>query len=107
LLNANVAFLAIQSIDTNHPNRSGAQISSYGSIIVSVGSIILGLLLERQNRTKDRESAEAAVSAYIHRSSYAKEPYQSSFLARMSHPSLGLETLAIMYSLPYALLMWG
>jgi len=91
LLNANVAFLGIQSVDHAAPYRSAAQISSYWSTVVSMGSVILGLLLDRQNHIKDRESAQAA----------------SAFLSKMTHPSLGLETLAIMYSLPYALLMWG
>ncbi|CAA7270225.1 unnamed protein product [Cyclocybe aegerita] len=92
LLNANVAFLAIQSVDIEQdPYRSAAQISSYLSVTASIGSIILGLLLIRQNRTKNRETAED-----VHK-----------FLLRRSHSSLGLETLAILYSLPYALLMWA
>ncbi|KAF8884897.1 hypothetical protein CPB84DRAFT_1788800 [Gymnopilus junonius] len=92
MLNANVAFLAIQSVDTNSdPYRSPAQIASYCSVIASLGSIVLGLLLVRQNRTKSRESVDE-VQAY---------------LERRSHPRLGLETLAILHSLPYALLMWG
>ena len=63
MLNANVAFLAIQSVDGNPDSyRSPAQISSYLSVIANVGSIILGLLLMRQNRTKSRETAGEAVS---------------------------------------------
>ena len=66
MLNANVAFLAIQSVDVNNvnggPYRSPAQISSYLSVIANIGSIILGLLLMRQNRTKSRETADEAVS---------------------------------------------
>jgi len=63
MLNANVAFLAIQSIDEEAtlPQRSAAQLASYVSILASIGSIILGLLLVRQNRTKTRESAVEAV----------------------------------------------
>ncbi|KAF8155641.1 hypothetical protein B0H34DRAFT_808691 [Crassisporium funariophilum] len=92
LLNANVAFLAIQSVDIDHnPYRSPAQISSYLSVIASIGSIILGLLLVRQNRTKNRDTASDA----------------ERFMRKRSHPLLGLETLAIMFSLPYAFLMWG
>ncbi|KAF8799769.1 hypothetical protein BYT27DRAFT_7201001 [Phlegmacium glaucopus] len=92
LLNANVAFLAIQSVDSTHnPYRSPAQISSYCSISCSVGSIILGLLLVRQNQTKHRETVRDV----------------QKFLMNRAHPWLGLETLAIMFSLPYALLMWG
>ena len=53
MLNANVAFLSIQSVDVNlDPYRSPAQTSSYCSIVTSIGSIIIGLILVRQNRTK-------------------------------------------------------
>ncbi|KAJ6473528.1 hypothetical protein C8R47DRAFT_1294502 [Mycena vitilis] len=48
LLNANVAFLAIGSVDNNGVpvnGRSATQILSYLSIIMSMGSIITGLLL--------------------------------------------------------------
>ncbi|SJK98588.1 uncharacterized protein ARMOST_01856 [Armillaria ostoyae] len=83
LLNANVAFLAIQSVDDSSAKegRSPAQISSYISVIASIGSIILGLLLIRQNRWMTLGPFTAT-----------REP-------------TGLETLAIMYSLPYALLI--
>jgi len=92
VLNANVAFLSIQSVDTNNgPYRSPAQISSYCSIAASIGSIILGLILVRQSRTKHRGTASEV----------------QEFLLKRTHPWLGLETLAIMFSLPYALLMWG
>jgi len=92
MLNANVAFLSIQSVDTySYPYRSPAQISSYCSITASIGSIILGLILVRQSRTKNRETPDQV----------------QEFLNTWTHPWLGLETLAIMFSLPYALLMWG
>ena len=32
---------------------------------------------------------------------------QAAFLEKTHHPKLGLEILAIVYSLPYAILMWG
>ncbi|KAL4258997.1 hypothetical protein AB1N83_007696 [Pleurotus pulmonarius] len=88
LLNANVALLAIQSVDEGGSGdiRTPVQISSYLSIAMSIGSIILGLLLVRQNRTKGKESAPEAMR----------------FMSRHS-----LEILAILYSLPYALLMWA
>ncbi|KAF8982243.1 hypothetical protein BDQ17DRAFT_827858 [Cyathus striatus] len=92
LLNANVAFLAIQTIDQdNHPYRSPGQVSSYLSMISSIGSIILSLLLVRLNRTKEKDNARDAWA----------------FLSSREHPKYGLEILAIVYSLPYALLMWG
>ncbi|KAJ8517952.1 hypothetical protein ONZ45_g4944 [Pleurotus djamor] len=87
LLNANVALLAIQSVDgSGEGPKSPIQICSYMSIAMSVGSIILGLLLVRQNRTKGKDSA----------------PEAAQFMRKHS-----LEILAILYSLPYALLMWA
>ncbi|EJF57927.1 hypothetical protein DICSQDRAFT_157070 [Dichomitus squalens LYAD-421 SS1] len=91
LLNANVAFLAIPSVDSGNGHVTAAQISSYLSVVTSVGSILLGLLLIRQHRVKSKETAEEA----------------NRFLSSRKHEMLGLETLAIIYSLPYALLMWG
>ncbi|PPQ72727.1 hypothetical protein CVT24_012561 [Panaeolus cyanescens] len=91
LLNANVAFLAIQSVDIESPSRTPIQISCYLSIISSVGCIIIALLLMRQTRNKRRESADEA----------------QQFLTRRSSMTFGLESLAIMYSLPYAFLMWA
>ncbi|KAH8113921.1 hypothetical protein DFH11DRAFT_1544659 [Phellopilus nigrolimitatus] len=94
LLNANVAFLSIPSVlsDNNGPLWvSPAAIASQVSIIASLGSIIVGLLLVRQLRISAKESVDDAVG----------------FLERRIHPQLGLETMSILYSLPYALLMWG
>jgi len=110
MLNANVAFLAIQSVDVDaDPRRSPAQVSSYLSVIANIGSIILGLLLMRQNRTKSRETADEAVS-YLYLPFFfpiCQRTQKRAFLQARHHPLLGLETLAILYSLPYALLMWG
>ncbi|KAI0366828.1 hypothetical protein BV20DRAFT_951560 [Pilatotrama ljubarskyi] len=91
LLNANVAFLAIPSVDNDDEQLTAAQITSYLSIVTSVGSIVLGLLLIRQHRVKSKDTAHEAWR----------------YLNSRKHPTLGLETLAIIYSLPYALLMWG
>ncbi|KAF9064960.1 hypothetical protein BDP27DRAFT_1269800 [Rhodocollybia butyracea] len=93
LVNANVGFLAIQSIDnaSNLPGRSPAQIASFLSVIASAGSIVLGLIHVRKHRGNPRDTA-AAVARYIN--SWTKD-------------RLGLATLAVLYSVPYALLMWG
>ena len=67
VLNANVAFLSIQSVDTNiDPSyRSPAQISSYCSITASIGSIIIGLILVRQIRLKKHmKTANKLVSGW-------------------------------------------
>ncbi|KAJ8095928.1 hypothetical protein PM082_015149 [Marasmius tenuissimus] len=93
LLNANVAFLTIQSVDeaTNNANRSPAQVLSFLSAGMSIGSIINGLMLTRTNKVKHKEGAtDAAI-----------------FLNSFDAERLGLETLATLYSAPYALFMWG
>ncbi|KAG2121949.1 hypothetical protein DEU56DRAFT_832967 [Suillus clintonianus] len=85
VLNANVAFLTLVVDDTL------ARTFSFISTMTSVGVVILGLILVRQNQRKDQNSAEQA----------------NVLLTRMSHPVFRTEVLAIIYSLPYALLMWS
>jgi len=65
LLNANVAFLAIPSVDIGDRARTPAQLASYLSIITSLGSIVTGLLLLRQHRTKPQDAAEEVVSHFV------------------------------------------
>jgi len=92
LLNANIAFLAIQSIDSSGyvGHRSNAQRASYFSIVNSIGAIVLGLLLVRAHNT-----SLSNADVFIRR------------LNRSISSISGLEILALVYSLPYALLMWG
>ncbi|KAK7023181.1 hypothetical protein R3P38DRAFT_3537281 [Favolaschia claudopus] len=92
VLNANVAFLAIQSVDNNGaiaPNRSPAQISSYLSILASIGSIVVGLLLTNYHRGR------------------ASGAHAAKFILHHTHPTFGHEARAVLYSLPYALLIWS
>ncbi|TFK49086.1 hypothetical protein OE88DRAFT_1646661 [Heliocybe sulcata] len=94
MLTVDISFLAIQSVDVGSQEvnlRCAAQIAIYLSTVASVGSIILGLLLSRQHRAIARDDAEVA----------------QAYLFGKLDASRGLETLAIMYSLPYALLMWA
>lgn len=58
LLNANVAFLGTPRAEA----LPTALVASYFSIGTSIGSIVLGLLLVRQNQTKSRDTAVDAVS---------------------------------------------
>ncbi|KAF8496527.1 hypothetical protein F5888DRAFT_394389 [Russula emetica] len=57
----------------------------------SIGSIVTALLLARHNRTKQKEDPAGA----------------STYLYQNSHPNFGLEPMAIILSLPWALLMWS
>ncbi|KAH7922764.1 hypothetical protein BV22DRAFT_1037138 [Leucogyrophana mollusca] len=90
LLNANVGFLAINTVDIGN-GRSLSQIASYISMVASFGSMLLGVRLVRKNHGQGPDMVEGAQQLLTH-------TLDSTF---------GLETLAITYSLPYALLMWG
>jgi len=100
MLAANVAFLAIPGVIVapQYPvppdawiKPSPAQITSSISLVFSIGSIITGLLLIRRNRTMMTKDPRSAWH-YLH---------------GMEWPLVGLEPLAIVFSLTYALLMWS
>jgi len=105
LLTANVAFLAIPSVDTSLSSgsnpisgigagkypRNPVQVCSYVSIAFSMGCMVTGQLLLRHHMTRPRDSA-AEVDKYLR--GYLNE-------------DRGLETLAILYSLPQAFLLWA
>ncbi|KAG1840117.1 hypothetical protein C8R48DRAFT_781864 [Suillus tomentosus] len=90
LLNANVGFLAINSVDTG--GRSPVQVASYMSLVSSLGSMILGLLLVSHNRTMGQLGTVLQTEI---------------FLSQLGEKERRLERLAIIYSLPKTLLMWG
>ncbi|KAF7361847.1 hypothetical protein MVEN_00529200 [Mycena venus] len=87
LLNANVAFLGVPGVDPGGSSQSLTQVFSSISLVLSVGSAIIGLILVRQHRTKRIGTADEAVGFFE------------------NHKNL--KTTAIIYSLPYALLMYG
>ncbi|KAH7909163.1 hypothetical protein BJ138DRAFT_1102917 [Hygrophoropsis aurantiaca] len=89
LLGANVGFLSIQSVDDGD-GRSLTQVASYLSLVASMGSVLVGFIV-RHNRTSQSDTAHEAIT----------------LLESMYDDKHGLESLAILYSLPYALLMWG
>ncbi|KAJ8586107.1 hypothetical protein M405DRAFT_377999 [Rhizopogon salebrosus TDB-379] len=66
-------------------------IATYLSIIFITGSLIVSLLLARQNQKYGFESAEKATE----------------FLANIAGTLFGMKALATAHSLPYAMLMWG
>ncbi|KZT28405.1 hypothetical protein NEOLEDRAFT_919345 [Neolentinus lepideus HHB14362 ss-1] len=89
-LQAEWSELLLISVDipSRVPGHTGAaQVAIYLSTVASVGSIIIGLLLIRQHRTVSRSNAHQ----------YLDYKYDSSY---------GYVSLAVLYSVPYALLMW-
>ncbi len=79
MLTANVGFLAIPGVVLSNLNGSSltnasqvdifpstSQIASSLSVEASIGSIVIGLLLVRHNRTKQRQDPAGAVSGQSH-----------------------------------------
>ncbi|KIJ08402.1 hypothetical protein PAXINDRAFT_172933 [Paxillus involutus ATCC 200175] len=94
MLAVDVSFLAIPALQDTSKDTSQEQaavIAIYGSIVSIVGSLMISVLLVGQIRGQEGESAKGAAD----------------FMKRMTQSMLGLEALAIMQSVPYALLIWG
>ncbi|KAK0477828.1 hypothetical protein IW261DRAFT_1400628 [Armillaria novae-zelandiae] len=87
LINVDVAFLSIQSVDSR-PSSSPLKIVTYLSVLSSLGSIFFALLLLRRNNTKSNISIDKAIH-----------------LCLSSSPRY--EDIAIIFVLPYTVLMWG
>ena len=120
MLTANVGFLAIPGVvisnlsGTSITNvnqvlilTSPSQIASSLSVEASIGSIMIGLLLVRHNRTKQKEDPAGAVSGLSRLMCAEVTLWQSTYLYQNSHRIFGLEPMAIIFSLPWALLMWS
>ncbi|KAJ7213842.1 hypothetical protein GGX14DRAFT_696661 [Mycena pura] len=93
LLATNVSFLSINSVDTNNDgHHTLVQTMSYLSTVSSTGSIMLSYLLVRQSRTKflRATAAQMAYSVYIRTSK-----------------RFGLEPLAVIFCLPFSLIIWS
>ncbi|KAH9026190.1 hypothetical protein EDB85DRAFT_2149268 [Lactarius pseudohatsudake] len=104
VLSVNVGFLTIPGVIVSNINSnnitstselviftSPAQIASCMSIVASAGSVVIGLLLVRRNSAKQNEDPAGA----------------SNYLFQITHRVFGLEPMAIVFSLPWALLMWS
>ncbi|KAG1751122.1 hypothetical protein EDB19DRAFT_1903981 [Suillus lakei] len=87
MLAVDISFLAVPSVQT----QTSATLLAYMSTLCAMGSLLVSLILAGQVNDSRRGSAEAVAS----------------FMVGMSHSMLGLESLALMLSLPFALLIWG
>ncbi|EIW75890.1 hypothetical protein CONPUDRAFT_139857 [Coniophora puteana RWD-64-598 SS2] len=91
MLTVDVSFLAVPDVEVaSLGNEDASTVSTYLSIIAIVGSMTLSLLLSADARRRKSESASKAAG-----------------LLNTVNMLFGLELLAIMYSMPFALLMWG
>ncbi|KAG1860178.1 hypothetical protein DFJ58DRAFT_779756 [Suillus subalutaceus] len=85
MLAVNVGFLAVPGI------IGAAAVVIYLSAMCSVSSLVVSMLLAVECRGWGTDSAKGAAT----------------FMARMVHTQSDVEALAIMYSLPYAYLIWA
>ncbi|KZV69975.1 hypothetical protein PENSPDRAFT_651874 [Peniophora sp. CONT] len=108
MLTASVSMLSVPDVilfpdDSNSPGgdsgiqsyltpiRSPAAIANYVAIICSIGSVVTGLILLRNNRSRHDDDLPEAVD----------------YMRQQRSPRYHFEPLAILYSAPYALLMWA
>ncbi|KAG1821407.1 hypothetical protein EV424DRAFT_835078 [Suillus variegatus] len=87
MLTVDISFLLVPSVQ----NQVSAIIVLYMSTLCALGSLVVSLVLAGQVNDSQRDSAESVAL----------------FMIEMSQSMLGLESLALMLSLPYALLIWG
>ncbi|KAG1853829.1 hypothetical protein C8R48DRAFT_722486 [Suillus tomentosus] len=90
MLAVDVSFLAVPNVNIGQSQSIGI-IVTYLSIIFITGSLIVSVLLVRQNQRYGFESADKATD----------------FLSHMTGTFFGVRALATVHSLPYAMLMWG
>ncbi|KAG1719828.1 hypothetical protein EDB19DRAFT_1860582 [Suillus lakei] len=86
MLAVDISFLAVPAVATQTP----AVVLAYLSSLCAMGSLVVSLILAGQVNDSRRGSAAAA-----------------SFMVKISRSMFGLESLALMLSLPFALLIWG
>ncbi|KAG1767330.1 hypothetical protein EV702DRAFT_1013229 [Suillus placidus] len=87
MLAVDISFLAVPAVATQTPSI----ILAYLSSLCALGSLVVSLILAGQVNDSRRGSAADVAS----------------FMVGMSRSMLGLESLALMLSLPFALLIWG
>ncbi|KIJ19052.1 hypothetical protein PAXINDRAFT_166942 [Paxillus involutus ATCC 200175] len=93
MLAVDVSFLAIPTLnpDVMTTMPEAANIMTYLSVIFVVGSLVVSLQLS--NTIRGQESSSAKESAAM--------------MMKSTRSTMGTDALAIMYSLPFALLIWG
>ncbi|KAK7058158.1 hypothetical protein R3P38DRAFT_2844596 [Favolaschia claudopus] len=91
ILNANVGFLAISSGNLDLAPLPRAL--SYISVLFGLGSVLTAICLSRQYGQQDRDNIVVDMMG------------PAGFFARRS--IVGLESLAVLYALPYGFMIWG
>ncbi|KAF8836691.1 hypothetical protein BDN67DRAFT_936435 [Paxillus ammoniavirescens] len=93
MLAVDVSFLVVPGVEPQNPNSDPQPVgvvAIYISILCTIGSLVASIILSRQSR----------------RTGYTADA-TASYVEAMTSTLLGIDHLAIMYSVPYGLLMWG
>ncbi|KIK95832.1 hypothetical protein PAXRUDRAFT_352250 [Paxillus rubicundulus Ve08.2h10] len=92
MLAVDISFLAVPGVQAASGDpQSGATIAIYASAISSVCAIIISVILAGQIRTHDVDSVGGGAD----------------YMVRMTRKAHGIAVLAVMFSLPYSLLLWA
>ncbi|KIJ19405.1 hypothetical protein PAXINDRAFT_166595, partial [Paxillus involutus ATCC 200175] len=93
LLAVDISFLAVPGVinGTFLTSQTTTAIMVYISTILSLGTLVVSVLLADQIRRYGIESLNEGAA----------------YMSRMTTSILGIEAMAVMYSLPYALLVWS
>ncbi|OAX37512.1 hypothetical protein K503DRAFT_742598 [Rhizopogon vinicolor AM-OR11-026] len=92
MLAVDVSFLAVPGIDSNSvQSQSASLIMAYLSTLCAMGSLVVSLLLGSQIQVQNRENVDDGGTLFL----------------GMSNSLLGLNGLALIYSLPFSLLIWA
>ncbi|KAF9241126.1 hypothetical protein BU15DRAFT_45259, partial [Melanogaster broomeanus] len=92
MLAVDISFLSVPGVDTaNLYSQSGPTLAIYASIITSTSALIVSVLLAAKIRGNEVDSVEGGAR----------------YMESMTRSVFGMEGLAVMFSLPYALLIWG
>ncbi|KAJ8584358.1 hypothetical protein M405DRAFT_468041 [Rhizopogon salebrosus TDB-379] len=87
MLAVDISFLAVPSVQ----GQTAAILVAYLSTLCAMGSLVVSLVLAGQVNDTRRNNAEGVAL----------------FMVQMTQSMLGLDSLALMLSLPFALLIWG
>ena len=121
MLAVSVIFLAVPGVVVSNPHSnitstsqnvvftSPAQFASCISILASAGSVMTSLLLLRYNQVLQKVDMATVVSVQhdLGLCSQLMTPRQATYLNQNVHPIYGLEPMAIVFALPWALFMWS
>lgn len=109
LLGVNIGYLAIQSVDNSpgSPWRTFAQIVSYSSILCCLANLLISSILIHRCHTRFRTMPLTVGLTPLLPTTYADSVLQANYLMFREECLFGLGSLAIEFSAPSVLFIWG